>query len=143
MSIRRAAEEYAIPKSTLYDYISGRVVLGAKSGPKSCLYTIEMVNFLSGMAYSRTIRQVIALMHAAVDKKQLGVTVSPSWWKSFRCRHKDIVLRSAETLTHSRISGASDTMIENYFELLEKTLEEAELCNKPFQLFNLNESGSR
>ncbi len=147
MAVRRAAEEYAIPKSTLHDYVSGRVKPGAKSGPKSYLTPVEeeeMVNFLSGMSslgYSRTVKQIIELVQAAVDKKQLGVTVSPSWWKSFRSRHKDMVLRNPETLTHCRILGASEAMIENYFELLERTIQEAEICDRPFQIFNLDESG--
>ena len=34
MSIRRASEHYAIPKSTLGDRISGRVLPGSKSGPR-------------------------------------------------------------------------------------------------------------
>ncbi len=77
-SVRRAAEEYNIPKSTLYDYVSGRVVFGAKSGPKSYLTSTEeeeMVNFLGGMAslgYSRTVTQVIEIVQAVVDQKQLG-----------------------------------------------------------------------
>ena len=32
LSIRRAAEEYEIPKSTLQDHISGRILLGSRSG---------------------------------------------------------------------------------------------------------------
>ena len=34
MSVRRAALEYNIPKSTLGDRVSGRVIPGSTSGPK-------------------------------------------------------------------------------------------------------------
>ncbi len=37
MHVLRAAEECAIPRSTLHDHISGRVLLGAKKGQKACL----------------------------------------------------------------------------------------------------------
>jgi hypothetical protein len=147
MSIRRAAEEYAIPKSTIYDHFSGRVLFGSKSGPKPYLTTTEeheLVNFLSGMSsvgYSRTVKEVIEIVQAVVDEKKLGVTVSSSWWKSFKSRHKHLVLRAPESLTHSRIQGVSEELIENYFDLLETTLEEAELLERPCQLFNLDESG--
>jgi len=30
---KRAAEEFGVPKSTLYDRVSGRVAFSAKSGP--------------------------------------------------------------------------------------------------------------
>lgn len=39
-SVHRAAELYSVPKSTLYDRMSGRVTEGAKSGPLPSL-TIE------------------------------------------------------------------------------------------------------
>lgn len=32
-SVRRAAEEYEVPHSTLHDRVSGRIKLGATSGP--------------------------------------------------------------------------------------------------------------
>ena len=36
-SVRRAAEEYAIPKSTVHDRVSGRVLAGVGSGPPKYL----------------------------------------------------------------------------------------------------------
>lgn len=37
MSVRRAAECYKVPKSTLHDRVSGKVAFGARSGPASYL----------------------------------------------------------------------------------------------------------
>uniref|UniRef100_A0A1X7SR74 HTH psq-type domain-containing protein n=1 Tax=Amphimedon queenslandica TaxID=400682 RepID=A0A1X7SR74_AMPQE len=37
VSVRRAAEMYNVPKSTLHDRISGRVQFGSTSGPESYL----------------------------------------------------------------------------------------------------------
>ena len=34
LSVRRAAEEYQIPKSTIQDHISGKVLSGSKSGQR-------------------------------------------------------------------------------------------------------------
>ncbi len=42
MPVLRAAEECAILRSTLHDHISGRVLLGAKSGQKACLHLLLM-----------------------------------------------------------------------------------------------------
>ena len=58
-----------------------------------------------------------------------------------KSRHKDVVLRNPETLTHCRITGASDANIEIYFDLHEKTIYEAEINERPSQIFNLDESG--
>ena len=147
MSVRRAAEEYGIPHSTLHDYVTGRVVFGAKSGPKAYLTPSEeeeLVTFLSSMSsvgYSRSVKQTLEIVQAVVNKKGIDVTVTSSWWKSFKSRHKDVVLRNPEMLTHCRITGGSDANIENYFDLLEKTIYEAEINERPCQIFNLDESG--
>ena len=112
MSIRRAAEEFNVPRSTLHDHITGKVLAGNKSGSRAYLThdeEEELVSFLTGsstLGYSRTVKQVIDIVQRIVDKKGIDVTVSASWWKSFKMRHRDIVLRTPETLTHSRIVGA-------------------------------------
>ena len=52
MSVRRAAYEFGVPKSTLQDRISGRVGLDAKSGPERYLNDSEeekLVNFVVGL----------------------------------------------------------------------------------------------
>ena len=52
LSVRRAAEVYCIPKSTLHDRISGKVVQGASSGPEPYLNVteeIELIQFLTSV----------------------------------------------------------------------------------------------
>ena len=147
MSVRRAAEEYDIPRSTLHDYATGKVIFGAKSGPRSYLSPneeAELATFILGMTsvgYSRTVKQVVDMVQNVVNQKGINVTVTCSWWKSFKSRHKELVLRNPETLTHSRLVGASDSNIENYFDLLERTITEAGINERPCQIFNLDESG--
>ena len=84
MAIRRAAEKYGVPCSTLHDHVSGRVQFGAKSGLRRYLNSskeLELVNFLSGMSslgYSRTVKQVIEIVQSVVifDKKSLKPEMS-------------------------------------------------------------------
>ena len=49
-SIRRTAEEYNIPRSTLHDYVTGRITFGAKSGAKA--YLTEFISWL--LAHNKT-----------------------------------------------------------------------------------------
>ena len=44
-------------------------------------------------------------------------------------------------MTHARINGTSNQIVENYFYLLETTIQEAELQDHACQIFNLDESG--
>lgn len=104
----------------------------------------ELVTFLCGVSsvgYSRTIKQIVEMVQAVVDLKGLHVNVTASWWHSFQKRHPGLALREPETLTHSRIKGASVPILEIYFDLLELTLEKGELQDKPCQIYNLDESG--
>ena len=52
LAVRRAAEEYDIPKSTLHDRVSGRVLAGGCSGPPKYLTDEEeeLEEFLIGCA---------------------------------------------------------------------------------------------
>jgi len=80
LSIRRAAMEFEIPKSTIHDRISGKVPFGSTSGPERYLTDqeeCELVNFLTGCAsvgYAKSRHQVLALVEQVMQKK--GKTVS-------------------------------------------------------------------
>ena len=75
-SVRKAATEYSMPHSTLHDCVSGKIALGARSGPPRYLTSVEeaeLVKFLdrcSRLGFARTKRQVIVLVQAMVAKKQ-------------------------------------------------------------------------
>ena len=89
-TIREAAVTYEVPKSTLGDRISGRVQMGAKSGPPTYLTPHEereLVDFLIGCAqigFARTRRQVMSLVRAAMVKKgREDAPITSGWWDSF------------------------------------------------------------
>lgn len=68
-TIREASEVYKVPKSTLHDRISGKVVHGACSGPERYLSDTEensLVKFLHkccSIGFARSRKQVIALVN--------------------------------------------------------------------------------
>lgn len=100
-TVRRAAEEFGVPKSTLHDRISGRVQVGGHSGPSKYLSDEEedeLEEFLVGAAavgYARSRQQVIQLVQDVVTRKGLAVHVSHGWWDSFKRRHPKLTLRTA------------------------------------------------
>ena len=146
-SVRRAAEEYNIPKSTLHDRISGRVMFGAHSGPAKYLSSTEeeeLVAFLLGCAslgYPRSRKEIIALVQGVMNNKGHCVKVSNGWWDSFRRRHPNLTLRNPEALAHVRAVCCSPNVINKYFDLLEETLNTNGLRDRPCQIFNCDESG--
>jgi len=69
------------------------------------------------------------------------VTVTKGWLTSFLKRHPDITVRKGEKITKARMQATDRKTIDAYFDLLEKTLEDNNLMNKPAQIFNCDESG--
>lgn len=147
LSVRRAAEEFNVPRSTLHDRLSGRTQFGVTSGP--CRYLSdeeeeELVVFIKNCAKlgcARSRLQVISLVQHIVDQKNLGVKVTHGWWESFRRRHGDLTLRTAERLAYIRMVSSSEAILDDYFDVLERTLVENDLQEKPCLIFNVDETG--
>ena len=147
LSVRRAAEVYGIPKSTLHDRISGRVVQGASSGPEPYLTVTEeteLVQFLTkcaSMGFARSKKQIFDIVDRVLESKGKNVKVSNGWWQSFRNRHPNMVLRTSEPLSYIRAVSSSPEIINHYFDLLENTIADNSLLGKPSQIFNMDETG--
>ena len=147
LSIRRAAEAYDVPKSTLHDRLSGRVRVGAKSGPSRYLTDYEegeLVNFLIGcskIGYSCSRKQVLAMVQQIVKEKGAADSVTLGWWSCFRKCHPELTLRISEPLAQVRAVSTSPEVLERYYDMLEATLVSNDLLDKPCQIFNCDETG--
>ena len=148
MSIRRAAEAYGVPRTTLQDRISGRVPFGTKSGPAKYLSDEEeeeLYKFITGCAsvgYARSKQEIISMVRNAVAAKgNCDRVVTDGWWSSFKRRHGCLTLRTAEPVSYARAISSSSEVISNYYDLLEKTLSDNDLMDKPCQIYNMDETG--
>ena len=146
LSVRRAAMQYNVPKSTLGDRVSGRVQPGSVSGPAKYLTLSEedeLSRFLSRccqIGYARSKLEVLALVQRILDSKGMKVTISHGWWDSFRKRHPEFVLRVPAPVSQARSKATDPDVFSRYFDLLEETMKENKLDGKPGQIFNMDES---
>ena len=104
----------------------------------------ELEEFLAGCAsvgFTRTRHQTLELVQEVVNRKGYTVHVSHGWWDSFRRRHPNLTLRTASPLSHARVMGSDPAVIGKYFDLLERTLSDNHLLDKPSQIVNLDETG--
>ena len=117
-SIRFAGKEYNIPKSTIADRISGRVLMGAVSGPNRYLNVQEeeeLVHFLlecASIGYPRSRQEVISMVQRFLNDSGIEKTVTHGWWESFCHRHPNVALRTTASLSLSR-AKASDNIVVN------------------------------
>ena len=141
-SVRKAAMEYGVPKSTLGDRVSGRVTHGVLSGPPKYLSEEEedeMVRFILGCAsvgYAKTRKEILGLVQTQVDKP-----ITHGWWDSFCKRHPNLTFRTPAPLSIARATAVDEDALGRYFDLMERTLEDNGLLEKPCQVFNMDETG--
>jgi hypothetical protein len=148
MGVNRAAFEFAVPRTTLKDRISGRVIHGTSTGPKPYLSLEEekeLVDFLlkcSRMGYGKTRGQVMKIVEATMKKKGMkDCCISPGWWATFCKRWPKLSLRKGDSFSIAREKMTTRGTFESYFNMLKETLENYDLTDKPAQIYNCDESG--
>lgn len=130
LTIGKIAKKFQIPKTTLHNRISGRVIHGTKPGPKPYLQADEevvLVDHLISAAkvgYGKTRKQVNMMVEAIAKEK--GVLrkdkISNGWWRRFIERQPELSLRRADSTAHIRMDSINRESITEYFDLLESTL---------------------
>ncbi len=83
----------------------------------------------------------MALVQQTLKGKGLYVQVSNGWWESFKRRNPKLTLRTAQPLSYARLIAGNPDIVNYYYDLLENTLIENDLTDKPSQIFNTNETG--
>lgn len=147
LSIREAAIQFGVPKSTLGDRVSGLVLIGSTSGPQTYLdknEEEELVLFnlhFSEIGYAKSRKQILALVRRRLQKKGKHVPITSGWWESFCDRHPNLTLRAPASLSRARAAASEPSMLDRYFDLLKEVLEQNALFNKVCQIFNMDETG--
>ena len=149
MSINKAAVLHGVPKTTLKDRLSGRVVHGTNPGPAKYLDEEEkhaladhlIVSAKAG--YGKTSKQVKAIVGNMAREKNVlrSHCVSDGWWRRFMERQPQLSLRKGDPTAHVCMNAVTKDVIEGYYNLLEETLCEHDLTNKPSQIYNMDGSG--
>ena len=146
-SIRRAADKYGVPRSTLHDHVSGKVEHGAKPGRDAYLSLEEeeeLVSFLvkcARIGYPHTRKQVMALVQEIVSEKGVCTIISEGWWQRFKQRHQNITLGIAAPFSYARAMASDRESLNRYFDLLEDTLIVNGIFDNPSHIFNCDETG--
>ena len=146
LGINRAALEFGVPKTTLKDRLSGRVVHGTNIGLKPYLNheeEQELVDFLvkcSKMGHGKTRNEVVEV---ALLKKGvlLNSRLSQGWWVCFHQRWPQLSLQKGDLFLVIQEQATTYNVFNDYFNLLDETLTNHGLKDKPSQIYNCDESG--
>lgn len=153
-SVRQASIQYNVPRKTLERRIKTGNSLKGNMGPSSAFGSAHE-NRLSrhiltmqkrGFPLTRDDLRVIAYQFAEQlnlkhrfnrEKEKAGY----DWLTLFMSRHPEISVRKSEGVSLARTNAMNRNEIDQYFTLLEATMEEHDLFEKPANIFNIDETG--
>ena len=145
-SVLCAAKQFGVPRQTLSDPVSGRVVHGTNPGPKPFLTSVEekeLSNFLGDVAkagYGKTRKQIMGLAESvAQDKGQMTgqKKISDGWFRRFMTWQPQLSLRKGDPTGNVRMDCLNKETMDKYFDLLKDTLVENNLIESPSRIYNL------
>ena len=149
-SIKGAAENYGVPRTTLQDRVSGYVQHGKKPGPLPYLNKeeeedlVKFVEVVADVGFGKTRKQIKAMVEQTARDKQIlkKEKISDGWFRRFLERQPHLTLRKGDRTAAVRMNAMKNTSaLDNYFILLKSILYDNNLQDKPGQIYNMDESG--
>lgn len=146
LSQHKAADLHGVPRSTLKDRLSGRVIHGTNPGPRPYLSNTEeaeLADFLvetAKIGYGRTRRDVKCLVETHLQNhggKDEDFNVSDGWWDKFMKRHPNLSLRSGDSTANVRMEALS----KQNFHLLKTVYDRYDFYAHPEAIYNMDETG--
>lgn len=152
LSLRKAAMQYGIPKSTLSMYVAGKLEIGVKRGPASILSVeeerrlVEYVVHMGQIGYGRTREQlldIVAKMVSSDGRENPFVNDRPGrkWWVLFKQRNPEVTLRVPEKLQLARARCCTPEILRAWFNDFQTFLKAHSLLNRSEYIWNADEAG--
>lgn len=151
MSIRAAAKEFSVPKSTLSDRLTGKVAENASPG-KQTVFPLEVENDIAqkikeagkmgfGITRAHLCMKVSRLAMAMKLKTPFRNGIpGKDWVDGFKKRHPDVSLRSPTPLNSVRARMLNAEVTAKYFKDLGSTINDLNLQNSPNRIWNIDET---
>ena len=141
--ITTAVRVHGVAKTSLHNRIKGKVVHGVKPGPKQYLSAeeetelAEFANEAASVGCGQTRRQNVPKDKGILQKDR----ISTGWYDKFMKRQTYLSLCKGDPAANDRMDAVTSPAIKHYFNLLEKTLKDNNLLNKPAQIYSVDETG--
>ena len=148
-TVNKAALDHGVPKTTLKDWLGGRVQHGVNPGLKPYLDNseeTELASFIehcASIGYGKTQKDIMCIAQSTAAKKGLlkKKAIRTGWWQRFMERHDKLVLQKGDSTSFIWMDAVNEETINGYFDLLEDTLKQNDLENAPSQIYNIDETG--
>lgn len=147
----RASKIYKIPKNTLADHVKGRRGKLSSSYGRRTEFTPEeetsladCIRCLEKWGFGLTRKEIIQIVADYVRQNNITTRFKngipgEDWFLNFKRRH-NLSLKIPQSVEFARKKNVDPFLMYDYFDLLEKTVKELGLEEKPSQIWNLDES---
>ncbi|KAM9728785.1 uncharacterized protein ACNS7B_016605 isoform 1-T1 [Menidia menidia] len=150
-TVRQAAKEFGVPKSSLGDRVSGRVTPGSRSGPAQLIASadeellVEFSLYMSKHGFPLTKQQVVSFatsIYKRQNQRMVFCKLGQTWWLNFRKRQENnITIQPTENAVRGRTVCVRKEAVDQFFCLFSTLLDKHGLRDKPHQIYNCNETG--
>ncbi|XP_017291374.1 uncharacterized protein si:rp71-1d10.8 isoform X1 [Kryptolebias marmoratus] len=150
-TVRQAAKEFGVPKSSLGDRVSGRVTPGSRSGPAQLITSadekllVEFCLYMSEHGFPLTKQQVVSFASSIYKRQHRRVVFSKlgqTWWLNFRRRQeKNITIQPADSVVRGRTACVRKEAVDHFFCLLNTVIDTRGLRDRPHQIYSCSETG--
>ena len=82
-------------------------------------------------------KEVLALVQSSVANWGVTKAITSVWWESL----PNLTIHNPAPLSQARVAASDSDVISRYFNILEQSLAENNLEDKPCQIFNMDETG--
>ena len=142
MSVRKPAEHFKVPKSTVGDRVTGKREIVVGRGRKPALplelenSIVQSVKRASQLGVGVSRRQLLTRTGTLVKRLKLKTpfknsTPGKDWWQKLKQRHSDLTIRKPEKTGTLRCRMMNRQKVEEYFKDLDAILTERNLLDKP------------
>jgi hypothetical protein len=139
----QAAYRSQVIKESIYPNFKGQILKSVMMALIPFFHWALHLKHCATVGYGKTRSDVLGIVQsAAADKGVLRSSrVSEGWWRRFLERQSDLSLRQGDSTAHVRMDATNKETMDQYFSLLHETLVTHKICDKPAQIYNVDESG--
>lgn len=140
LSIRRAATDYGVPRTTLQDRMNGVLTRTAAHAHQQAL-TPAQESILVDWVKAQGRRGVPLTLATVTDYASdiAGKSVGESWPRRFRIRHPDLAVKMTSPLEECRAAALNPAAVAGFYDILEELT--AEFAIPPSNIYNMDEKG--
>ena len=140
-SLRGISKEFRVPKTTLYEKVTGRTPIDAKSGPKPTvpfkdeMKIFDYIKASAQIGFSKSRQQIFDLVANYVKKAGIRNRFKDGrpgkdWWEKFVARWPQLSLFNPVVVARQR-----EVALRNYSCLMLEMLEKYDLLNSPEKIY--------